>query len=172
MEMVTITDIKEMVMTTLRKTVREKDTFMPVAFLNGQKTAVVGCPFNEDNKYYAMEVLGSIVRKMQATDLFLVVDSYVRMLDNKDEANWVTNNWEIEKPTMFPEQLRQSALVINHIFPEDPTKNELTILVYDAKNNEVTIRQEETCRTFDGEILRSVMKGYNNSENYRMKGMN
>jgi hypothetical protein len=167
--MITLERVKEMTLETLKRTVRDGEDFMPVAFVNGPQTTVIGCPFTEETKCLAFEIVGGFARKLQATDIYLVVDSYIRVLQGGEDAKWVTDNWDIEKPTMYPKSVRQNALVINHIGFDGVTKEKLVTVVYDTtKDGDVILKQEHVSESFDGLLRECIRKGYDNPESIKL----
>jgi hypothetical protein len=160
-----IQEVRDMALITLRKAVKDNESFMPVAFLNEPQTAIVGCPFDDDTKVTIFKGIGAIARQRKATELFLVTDSWIRIIDpKKEDAKWILDNWDIEKPTMFPEKLRQDCLVISQISFSDQNKNKVLTITYDKKNGEVVLKKEEIWE-FNGIIKEAILEGYNNLEN-------
>jgi hypothetical protein len=155
-----IQEVKDMTLETLRAATKNNEAFMPVVFFDGPQPAVVGCPFSDESKVPVFRKVGAMARQMHACEIYIVTDSYIRILDPKDAA-WVVENWEIERPSMYPEKLRKDCLVITKIVPGDPKEEKIISIVYDKKDGEIILGEEMTVDAVDGLIKESLLEGYN-----------
>jgi hypothetical protein len=157
-------EVRDMVLTNLKEVVKRDDQFMPVAFFDGPQTAIVGCPFSDDTKIPTLRKVGSMARQMHAIEVYMVMDAYMRVLEDKKEAKWVVDNWEIERPSMYPEKLRKDCLVITKITPGDPKAEDCLVIIYEKKNGEVSVTSEDIMDSFDGLVKESILEGYNDEK--------
>ena len=161
-----IQDIKEMVLINLKNVVEEGDTFMPVAFVKDEKDhlSVIGCPFKDDeSKIEVMRAVGFTAAKMKSKEFFVVIDSYIRKVGKNEDPKWVTDNWDVEKPSSYPEQMRHDCLIISHLFPNSPEKDQIMSIEYSKKDGEIIFGEESLRGSeghFDGLIKDSIMEGY------------
>lgn len=151
--------IRDMTLHNLRIVVSQGDTFMPVAFLNGEKEAVVGCPFSDDTKILVLQQVGAMAHKLHSTEIFVVTDAYMRTIDPKDIQR-VQDNWDTERPSTYPSSMRVDCLVISKIVPNNPKEDKVLTIIYEVKNKEVIIKREEEITEFDGAIKDAILTGY------------
>lgn len=163
-------NVKEMVLNNLKEVVKHEGDFMPVVFVEGKKPAVMGCPFTDKTKVPIFMAIGNAARDFEATTLYVVTDSYIRIIDaTKEDAKWIQKNWDIEKPSMYPESMRQSCLAISQINLDGSEGQLYTISYRVSEEKEIVITEEKVMGGGEGLVKDSILKGYKGMKDPRVQ---
>ena len=149
---------KEAALTNLRNSVPKGESFAAVGFIGDD--IIVRLPFKNDEEKTAMFfALGQLCRKEGETKALTIIDSYFRQAPNKEQLNYISENWDTERPGTYPESMRQSALVFSEIdFKEH--HNRLLMIPYSISDGAVVLGEEIMMDDFDGGLVDCVKKGY------------
>lgn len=154
-----IASIKGQALTNLRNCIKNGTPFMPVVFLEG---AVIGIPWgNDEEKVILLRRVGVFMAQKGIHECLLVVDSYVRKLKGKEDMDYIEQNWDTEMPSLYPEAMRQDALVLS-CFDFKDSRDAIYILEYKKVDGdiEVTETSDENFEDYGGAVKDSIAEGF------------
>ena len=135
---------------------------LPVAlmFKAGDLQTVMPLPFkNPEEKYRAMTVAGCFARKMGADVLVTVCDAAMREFKSAEDAKYMEEHYETERPLAQPKCLRTECLVAQGF--EFPSKASLTcILPYTGEHPNYTFEEMSEPHECEGAIPDAVREGW------------
>lgn len=101
----------------LRGTTPE-NPFAPAAFVLGDneiKEIIVFELKDDEAKEKVFTEIGKHLSEAGCHEVILVLDSWVRILDDPDEGEYVSKNWDTERPSTYPEDMRKNSLNLFHV---------------------------------------------------------
>lgn len=131
----------------------------------GIKNGCVGfcamLPFtNDEEKVIMLEGLGELSQKQGYKQIVLVVDTYYRKAQSRDEQKVIFENWDTEQPRAYPKSMRQSAAVLVSL--DMGQKNGLNVYLLPYKTNEdgLIFEKRMSDNTFNGVLCEAISLGY------------
>jgi hypothetical protein len=136
---------------------------LPVALMfnkEGDLQTVMPMPFkNPEEKYRAMTVAGCFARKMGADILVTVCDAAMREFKSEEDAKYMEEHYDTERPLAQPKCLRTECLVAQAF--EFPSKVSLTsILPYTGEHPNYTFEEISEPAQCEGAISDVIREGW------------
>jgi hypothetical protein len=147
--------------------------FAPVAFVIKDGFIVDAMSFSsaDDERLDGYRSVGTFCSEMDCTEVVTVIDSYVREAPDEETDKYITDNWETERPRMYPESMRQDCLLLNHIDFGGEGKAQLGYIKYSTKNGKLEIGGTKLDKPDKGgDILRQISIGFMMAEAGKMPG--
>ena len=141
----------------------QNDGFLtPIAFLfmGNDMLPIMMTWKNDDEKYAAYKAVGELACQLSADVVLLLNDVAMRYMENKEDIKYVIENYDTERPTMYPESLRQDMICLSCI---DFKTFDMSLYTqkYKKENGEVIFEKlEKANETIKGELYNMVLSGY------------
>jgi len=143
------------------KSLTKNDEFLPKAFLikDGKIHMEVPLDFSEeDRKKKSFNLLGTICAENGCHSVAFFMDSWIREFDKSVDKDYISNNWETECPSTYPESMRKQAILICLFDFKNEDQN--CLIVYNNSDSGFTIEREEYMDYAEGSIREAVMMGF------------
>ena len=141
----------------------QNDGFLtPIAFLfmGNDMLPIMMTWRNDDEKYAAYKAVGLHACLRSVDAVLLLNDVAMRRVEKKEDLKYVIENYDTERPTMYPESMRQDVITFGYI----DFKNfniSLYCQNYKKENGEVIFEElEKVNEQIVGELYSTVISGY------------
>ena len=131
-------------------------------FYNKKAKSILSWNFETDEeKMKKLFTIGFYCKNHNIKEIYLTFDSYVRILQSEDPKliNYINDNWDTEKPELYPENMRQEHLIILKM--KFPNKMNLYAQEYSYINDNINFKSVQESDMFDGLIFDCLRDGYN-----------
>lgn len=153
--------IKNTAKKVLLETIEAQEEFSNRAFFISEGEIVESIPvsFRDDEEQkMALEYVGELSSQLRCHEIVYVVDTFYREVKSKDESDYINKNWDTERPTTYPESMRQNGLMFLHFNFKD--KGEvLEMLPYDPDTGSFGEEKRSTADALDGAVRASIADG-------------
>lgn len=144
----------------LQKAHKAGEDFMPMAFIikDDEIVEAIGLTFSDDEeKVQAYQEAGHRCSLKDAHEVVLVVDSLYREM-NEDESDYISDNWETERPSTYPASHQQHCLIFNRVnFCEGVS---IRLLKYNPNDSGITFEGQMNIQGGEGEMLTNLSYGF------------
>jgi len=150
--------IKDLNFKVLQVAIDDNEGFMAKVHIFGEdQDYVVMTPFSDDEEKVSMlSKVGKLAYEKGASQLIFVSDTYLKTYSNEKDLNTAMENWETERPSLYPDSMRTSAILM-YILDFKDAGNE-KILVYRYKVVDKKVVQLEPMNDLDSEAGDSLIK--------------
>lgn len=149
-------DAKNILLDTVNK------SFEPKAFIikDGNVDTSVSLNFsNDESKENSFQEVGELCSDRNCHEIVIVVDTWIREVKSKEESNYIGENWDTEKPSTYPDSMRENLLLIYRI---DFKKTDFTKGVYykNISGKNKIIKEETSDKKIFGNIRDALVMGF------------
>ena len=140
------------------ETCRSKgEDFMTVAFVikDNNLEALISLIFRDDDeKEHVLSKLGQFMAEHNSYQVVIAVDTYIRTSTDPEKMRYLYENWDTEKPTLYPETMRQDALVVHLI--DFQNQDIFSVTPYKIVNGKVAF--DKPLKNSQGDKLNGVIR--------------
>jgi hypothetical protein len=136
-----LSDIKKLNLASLRQVTEQGEKFIPRVHVIGEDGVyVVFTPFTDDEeKVEMLKEVGILAYEKKAHQIVVVCDALLKHYDNEKDYKFALENWETERPSLYPEDRRTDALLILVLDFKDINKEKSIVLPYKIEDKKLVM---------------------------------
>lgn len=137
-------DIKNLNLDSLQQALDNEENFMPRVHIFGEDNVyVVFMPFqNDEEKIKMLSEVGSFAYEKKAHQIIFVSDSFMKHYDNEKDVKTAMDNWDTERPSLYPADRRQEVLLIFAMDFKNSKKEKFIMIPYKTENKRIRALEE------------------------------
>ena len=156
--------IKKLNLKLLNDAVEKGDKFIPKFHILGEgQDYVIFAPFkNEEEKIQMLSEVGAFAFEKKSHQIVFICDSYLKTYDNKKDIDYAVENWDTERPSLYPEDKRKEALIIYALDFKDASKESMITLLYKVVDKQLILEDTNTTplHSFSGLIKNTLATSF------------
>jgi hypothetical protein len=161
-----IEEIKNLNITILQTVLDRGEDFIAKAHIFGEdQDYVVMTPFASDEEKFSMlNEVGKLSYENKAHQVIFVSDSYLRHYNKEEDFKTAVDNWDTERPSLYPDSMRTAAILMYILDFKDSKNEKLFIYPYRIENKKVIMLDEMKdlyeSSSYNGLIKSSIIEGF------------